>query len=712
MMDQEQILHPEDGYELWLRYQQISDQDVLAHYQANITQMMFDASSETLDIAQNELAMGLEGLLGVQIPIVNQNIQSGTLVIGTPDNSPTIAALDIQGDLDDIGEEGFVIKRVEIDQKTCIMITANTDIGILYGVFRFLQHLQTHQSLTNLNIVTAPKVQYRIMNHWDNLDGTIERGYAGYSLWDWHKLPHYVSPRYADYARANASLGINSTVLTNVNANALILTEQYLVKVAKLADLFRPYGITVFLTARFSAPSEIGGLPTADPLDEDVNAWWAAKIEEIYRHIPDFGGFAVKANSEGQPGPHDYGRTHADGANMLARPLKSKGGIVCWRAFVYDHDVPEDRAKQANNQLVPQDGMFEDNVLLQVKNGPIDFQPREPYHPLFGAMPKTPLMLEVQLTQEYLGLATNLAYLAPMYKETLDADTYCYGEGCQVAKIVDGSLDGHQITGMAAVTNIGSDRNWCGHPFAASNWFTYGRLTWDHSLTSEAIAEEWLRMTFSNDRDFLEPAQKIMMMSRESVVNYMTPLGLHHIMARGHHFGPGPWVDGGRADWTSLYYHRADSDGIGFDRSSTGSNAVEQYNSPYKELVGNLETSPEELLLWFHHVPWDYTMQSGRTLWDELCYKYNLGVEMVREMQAIWASLENYVDAARFEHVRALLDVQEMEARWWRDACLLYFQTFSQMPIPSEYEQPAQTLDYYQNLTHYYVPGIPERRFG
>jgi alpha-glucuronidase len=349
---------------------------------------------------------------------------------------------------------------------------------------------------------------------------------------------------------------------------------------------------------------------------------------------------------------------------------------------------------------------------LQVKNGPIDFQPRESYHPLFGAMPKTPLMLEVQITQEYLGHATHLAYLSPLFKETLDADTYCCGSNSLVANVVDGSLNGHKMTGMAGISNIGSERNWCGHPFAAANWYAFGRLAWDHRAAAESIAEEWLRMTFSNDQHFVETAKAMMMESREVVVNYMTPLGLHHIMARSHHYGPGPWVEGGRPDWTSLYYHRADSVGIGFDRTASGSNAVSQYFSPYREQLANLDTCPEELLLWFHHVTWQHKMKSGRTLWGELCHKYNSGVESVRQMQRTWDSLAGFVDEARFVHVKALLKIQEKEACWWRDACLLYFQTFSNLPIPSQYEQPTESLDYYMNLTHYYVPGIAERRFG
>lgn len=697
-------LPDEDGYELWLRYKLVDEANLLVAYRSTIKNIVMDTTSPTLQVAYDELSRGLLGMLGQSIPLVTQDDRAGTLVCG-------VSLLDSVGeDIDgsQVGDEGYAI----VSDSDQIFITANTDVGVLYGVFAFLHLLQTHQSLENLHIVSTPKLKLRMLNHWDNLDGTIERGYAGNSLWDWHKLPFYVEPRYTDYARACASIGINAAVITSVNASALILTEQYLHKAEALAQVFRPYGLQVFLTARFSAPMEIGGLDTADPLNPDVATWWKNKITEIYQILPDFGGFVVKANSEGQPGPHDYGRIHADGANMLADALEPHGGLVIWRAFVYDADVEEDRFKQANTQLVPQDGTFRDNAVLQVKNGPIDFQPRESYHPLFGVMPKTPLMLEVQITQEYLGCATHLVYLAPLFKETLDADTYCQGEGSTVAKVVDGSLDGHAISGIAGVTNIGDERNWCGHPFAAGNWYAYGRLAWDYDLSSEKIADEWLRMTFSNDTHFVDTVTQLMIASREAVVDYMMPLGLHHLFERGHHYGPGPWVDGGRPDWTSLYYHQADTEGIGFDRTATGSDAISLYHSPYREQMEDLATCPEEFLLWFHHVSWDYETRSGRTLWDELCFRYNRGVETVRQIQNTWESLEAFVDSARFQHVKALLVLQEREARWWRDACLLYFQTFSGMPIPSIYEQPEETLDTYINLKHYYVPGIPERRFN
>ncbi|MBZ0309956.1 MAG: alpha-glucuronidase [Anaerolineae bacterium] len=699
----------EDGYELWLRYRPIEDEDVLTAYRSVLTQVVTAGASPTLKVAEQELLLGLEGLLG-GIPQGSQLDQPGTLVIGTSQNSP-ITEMPFEQMLAQINDEGFLILSTVYRELPCTVITAKTDSGVLYGVFHFLRQMQNYHSLHHLQIISAPKIRLRLLNHWDNLDGTIERGYAGFSLWDWHKLPGHRSPRYTDYARANASIGINGTVLNNVNANPLILTEQYLHKAAALAETFRPYGIRVYLAPRFSSPIELGRLKTADPLDAVVIQWWRSKVREIYEIIPDFGGFLVKANSEGQPGPQDYERTHAEGANLLADALAPYGGVVIWRAFVYKSENPEDRAKQAYHDLVPQDGTFAPNVLLQVKNGPIDFQPREPYHPIFGAMPQTPLMLEFQITQEYLGLATNLVYLAPLFKETLEADTGCAGTGSLVAHVVDGSLDNHKLSGLAGVANTGSDRNWCGHPFAAANWYAFGRLAWDHRLSADSIAEEWLRMTFSSVPHFVEAAKNMMIESREAVVNYMTPLGLHHIMARDHHYGPGPWVTGGRADWTSPYYHQADQWGIGFDRTASGSSAISQYCSPYRDQIANPDTCPENLLLWFHHVSWKQVMKSGRTLWQELCFKYNEGVDQVRQFQKTWASLAEFVDPARFEHVTSYLEIQEQEARWWRDACLLYFQTFSNQAIPPEYEQPARSLDYYMNLEHYFVPGIPERRF-
>jgi alpha-glucuronidase len=608
--------------------------------------------------------------------------------------------------LKDKGADAFLIQSSNGNSGATIIIAGNTDKGALYGVFHFLRLLQNGSSLKNLSIVSAPKIQHRILNHWDNLDRTVERGYAGFSIWDWHKLPDYIDPRYKDYARANASVGINGTVLTNVNANALVLTDQYLEKVAALANVFRPYGIKVYLTARFSAPIEIGGLKTADPLDTAVQGWWKRKTAAIYRFIPDFGGFLVKANSEGQPGPQNYGRNHADGANMLADAVAPHGGIVLWRAFVYSNETPEDRFKQAYNEFKPLDGSFRKNVVVQVKNGPIDFQPREPFHPLFGAMPKTPLAMEFQLTQEYLGFATHLVYLPSLFKEVLDADTYAKGAGSTVAEVVDGSLEGHTLSAMAGVANIGNDRNWTGHPFGQANWYAYGRLAWDHTLTEEQLAEEWIRQTFGALQALVDTIRKIMLTSHEALVNYMTPLGLHHIMGYGHHYGPAPWYDKApRADWNPTYFHKADKDGIGFDRTAKGSNALAQYSPEVRKQYENVNTCPEEHLLWFHHVRWDHKMKSGRTLWEELCAKYYEGVNSVRAMQKSWNTMKPYVDAERFEQVRMLLVIQEKEAVWWRNSCLLYFQTFSGMPIPAQYEQPDKTLKYYKNLRFPFAPG-------
>jgi alpha-glucuronidase len=555
-----------------------------------------------------------------------------------------------------------------------IVIASEGETGVLYGTFHFLRLLQSERSIENCYISEKPATTHRLLNHWDNLDRTVERGYAGFSIWDWHKLPDYIDPRYHDYARANASIGINGTVVSNVNANALILTPQYLQKIKGLAEVFRPYGIKVYLTARFSAPIEIGGLETADPLNEEVRSWWKNKVDEIYSFIPDFGGFLVKANSEGQPGPQDYERSHAEGANMLAEALAPHRGVVMWRAFVYSHEVPDDRAKQAYNEFKPLDGSFRENVFVQVKNGAIDFQPREPFHPLFGAMDQTPLMMEFQITQEYLGCATHLVYLAPLFEENLQSDTYARGKGSTVARVIDGSLHQNEITGMAGVSNIGTDRNWTGHPFGQANWYAFGRMAWNPQLSSASIADEWLRMTFTNNQGFIEAVKEMMLKSRETAVNYMTPLGLHHQMAWDHHWGPGPWVNIGRPDWTSAYYHRADSAGIGFDRSAAGSNAVAQYFPEIEKMFGDIEKCPEEYLLWFHHVPWDYRMKSGRSLWNEMCKKYYDGAATVKQMQETWNKMEPYIDQERHHHVKQLLAIQADEAVWWRNALLLYFQ--------------------------------------
>jgi len=722
-------MNAEDGYRLWLRYDKIDDPVLLQQYRKQINSIYFDVyfnePSPTFEIAKKELIGGLQGLLDKKIN-EGKDFSSYQLIINKK-RSEIVQTIDFGSE--NLGSEGFKIISVRrIHNKwgggvnNVIVITANTDAGILYGVFNFLRLIQTHQNISNLNIVSVPKIQNRMVDHWDNLNRTVERGYAGISIWNWHELPDYIDQRYIDYARANASIGINGTVLTNVNANALILRKEYLVKVKALADVFRPYNIKVYLTARFSAPIETGGLKTADPLDAGVQNWWKQKANEIYQLIPDFGGFLVKANSEGQPGPQSYGRSHADGANMLADAVAPHNGIVMWRAFVYDVRPQQgnenfdstkeitpiassDRFKQAYNEFKPLDGKFRKNVVIQVKNGPIDFQPREPFSPLFGAMPQTPLAMELQLTQEYLGQGTHLVYEAPLFKEVLDADTYANGKGSTIAKVIDGSLDNYSITTIAAVANIGSERNWTNHPFGQANWYAYGRLAWDHDLSAAQIAEEWIRQTFTNHKDAVGSIKKIMLASREAVVNYMTPLGLHHIMQGGHHYGPAPWQNNlGRADWNPVYYHRADSAGIGFDRTAAGSNALSQYAAEVQKQFENIHNCPEEFLLWFHHVPWTFKMRSEKTLWQELCSKYQSGVDTVRWMQQQWNHLKN-IDEERYQQVKMFLTIQEKEAEWWRNACLLYFQTFSKMPFPSNQEKPGQPLDYYKSLKFPFAPG-------
>lgn len=699
------IATAENGYDLWLRYHLIADKQALSSYRQSLTGFLFTHASPVMTTAKEELRLGLQGLTG--IPVTGHtSLQHGTIIAGKAGTSAYFSAPEITEKLAQVGTEGYIILSKTINRKKVTIISANSDVGVLYGVFHLLRLVQTYQPVESLDIRSSPAMKLRLLNHWDNLDRTVERGYAGFSIWNWHTLPGYIDRRYIDYARATASIGINGTVLTNVNANATILTPPYLEKVKALADLFRSYGIKVYLTARFSAPIETGGLKTADPLNEEVQQWWKEKVKEIYSYIPDFGGFLVKANSEGQPGPQDYNRTHADGANMLADAVASFGGIVMWRAFVYSHENPDDRHKQAYSEFVPLDGKFRSNVMVQVKNGAIDFMPREPFHPMFGAMPNTPLMIEFQVTQEYLGQATNMVYLAPLFKECLESDTYYKGAGSTVAKVVDGSLDGHALNGIAGVANIGNDINWCGHPFAQANWYALGRLSWDYTLSSEQIADEWLRMTYSNDPSFLTKASKMLLESRDVYVQFTNPAGLHHIMGTGHHYGPAPWInDQKRPEWNPVYYHKADETGIGFNRTASGSNAIAQYYPEARKQWEHLQTIDEKYLLWFHHVPWTHTMKSGRNLWEELCRQYYTGVENVRQMQETWNSLAAYVDAQRFDHVQQLLAVQYDEAVWWRNACLLYFQTFSKQPIPAQYEPPDKTLEYYKSLHFPYAPG-------
>jgi len=685
----------EDGYRLWLRYDSLPE-SASKQYREKIQAIAVTGEGATSDAIRSELTGAITGLLG-KAPAVGIDPSSGMLLVGTPSSSSFIKNLRWEKELSKLGTEGYVIRSTKIGPHSAIVIASQTDVGALYGTFHFLRLMQTLQSLVNLNVTEQPRLRLRVLDHWDNLDGSIERGYAGHSLWDWSALPNKVDPRLRDYARANASIGINGSVLNNVNANSQVLTPEYLQKVAAIADVFRPYGLHVYLSARFSAPIDIGGLKTADPLDPQVGAWWKTKTDEIYKLIPDFGGFVVKANSEGQPGPRTYNRTHADGANMMAAAVAPHDGVVMWRAFVYDMKEGYDRAGAAYENLQPFDGKFAANVLLQVKNGPIDFQPREPFHPLFGTMPKTQVIPELQITQEYMGFSNHLVFLAPMWREFLTSDTYAKGRGSTVAKVVDGSLYKQRLTGIAGVANTGTDRNWTGHPFLQSNWYAFGRLAWNPDISSRAIASEWVAATFTRDPNTLEMLTRIMLESHEAVVDYMTPLGLHHIMWGGHHYGPAPWENKfERADWNPVYYHRADDKGVGFDRTKTGSGTVGQYHPPISKIFESINTCPEEFLLWFHHVPWDHRMKSGKTLWEEMALHYQRGVDWIRLTRKKWDALSNVIDHERHSEVSRKLAIQERDAVWWRDACLLYFQGFAKKPLPSGVEKPAHTLDEYK----------------
>ena len=541
--------------------------------------------------------------------------------------------------------------------------------------------MQTGQPIERVDVVEKPKIQLRMLNHWDNLDGSIERGYAGRSLWQWDDLPGRIDPQYVDYARANASIGLNGTVVNSVNADARILLPEFLAKVAALADLWRPFGLRMYLAANFAAPIRLGGLKTADPLDEGVKGWWKAKAKEIYSLIPDFGGFIVKANSEGQPGPKDYKRNHAEGANVLADALSPHGGHVIWRAFVYDEDVDPDRAKRAYIEFMRLDGRFRPNVLVQIKNGPIDFQPREPFHPLFGALSRTPALAEIQATQEYLGQAKHLVYLGTMWEEFLKSDTHAKGNGSTVAKVLAGEIQPQRVTGLASVVNPGTDRNWCGHHFSQSNWYASGRFAWNPDLSAEQIADEWTRMTFTNDANAVATIRTMMMGSREAFVNYSMPLGLHHLIG-GDHYAPMPEnAKSRRDDWTATYYHQASAEGIGFDRTMRGSNAVGQYFSAVRDVFGSRSACPEEFLLWFHRVPWDDRLKSGRTLWNALCDAYVDGAQQAADMERTWRSLSNQIDPQRHKEVADRLAVQVADAANWRDHILRYFQQLSGRPI-------------------------------
>jgi alpha-glucuronidase len=651
------------GHQLWLR-----------NATAVPVSVVSTDKSPTISIAEQELKQGWHGKpnASVSLSIVTDNA---------------------------IKDDGYRLSAASIKAKT--------HAGILYGVYELLRRQQTGQAITDELI--NPSYAVRILNHWDNLNGTIEHGFGGLSIF-WRKdNPFLVSDSnlliWKEYARANASIGINGTVINNVNANPLVLTKEYLERVKTIAGVLRPYGVKTYLAINWAAPKTLGKISTTDPLSDSVINWWNAKVKEIYAMIPDLGGFVVKANSEGQPGPQDYGRTHADGANMLADAVKPFGGIVMWRAFVYQPNE-KDRAKQAYNEFMPLDGQFRDNVIIQVKNGPVDFQPREPFSPLFGAMKKTPIMPEFQVTQEYLGQSIHLVFLSTMWEELLQSDTYQAGKGSTVARCTDGSIYPQKISAIAGVANIGLDTNWCGHEFAQSNWYAFGRLAWNNRLKSEQIADEWIKLTFSSaatgasatiswNTNFLIPVKQMMMESREAAVNYMMPLGLHHQFSANDHYGPGAWWAPARtrSDWTPPYYHKAESNGVGFDRTTKGTNAVSQYHEPLASIYNDPKTCPENLLLWFNHVSWDFKMKNGRTLWDEMCYRYDKGVQQVRGFQKTWDKVEKYVDSIRFKSVQRKMRSQLTNAILWKDGILQYFQTFHQKPIPFDIERPVNNLD-------------------
>ena len=569
-------------------------------------------------------------------------------------------------------------------------VAAGSEAGLRYGVYALQRAEVLGQAGPGMDLQEAPFYDLRLLNHWDNLDDTVERGYAGESMWEWTS-PEIPEARIRRYGEFCASVGLNGAVLNNVNSNPLILDAEHIARVAKIADILREYGIRTYLSIKWTSPIALSGLKSGDPLDPKVRKWWKDKAGEIYAAIPDFGGFLVKANSEGQAGPQDYGRTHADGANMLAEAVAPFGGIVMWRAFVYSPTSP-DRANQAVEEFLPLDGRFADNVIVQIKNGPVDFQPREPFSPLFGKLKDTKMMMEFQITQEYLGFSNHLAYHGTTWEECLDSDTYRDGPGSTVAKMV---------TAIAGVANTGQDPNFCGYVMAQANWYAFGRLAWNPELGAEQIADEWIRQTFlcpeglsgkAFRQKFITPLKDILMASREAVVNYEMPVGLHHLFG-GTHYGPAPWDRLGRPDWTPAYYHQADTAGIGFDRTRSGSDNVDQYNEPLASTFNELASCPENLLLWFHHLPWDYSLSTGRTLWDEICLHYDTGIRQVEGFRRTWEGLRPYVAPALWEETAAKLEIQQHDAEWWRDACVGYFQQINGLPLPADVRPLATPID-------------------
>ncbi len=694
--------YAEDGYDLWLRYVQVQDANQLAQYRENVTEIVVQGDSPTMQGLRVELKRGLSGLLGRDVPITNAVTRNGAVWVNVPDSSKDVSA--IQGD-------GYILRSKIIDGKQITIIGARTELGALYGTFGLLRLMQTCQPIDQLNVMDNPKIRYRLLNHWDYLGSKKGGGYAGDSLWysKWGELPDKIDQRFIDYARANASLGINGTVLNNVFGESVVLTTENLEKAAALAAIFRPYGVRVYLSANLAAPmapalgatlknAGIGDMDTADPLNPTVIKWWKTKVDEIYQLIPDFGGFLIKSGSEGMPSPKQYDRSYAETANMLASALAPHGGIVMWRAFVYDPAVDADRAKRAYKEFVPLDGKFAANVFVQVKNGPMDFQPREPVHPLWGAMPKTPLMMELEVKQEYLGDATDIVYEGEEWQEVLRSDTFAQGKGSTVARVVDGSLHGYSMTGIAGVANIGTDRNWCGHPFAAANWYAFGRLAWNPYLDADAIAEEWVRMTWGNNPLIVNTTREIMKGSWQAAIDVRSPLGLNFLCG-GNHRDPNPQNrinDYFNADENGIGYNRTDHAEFGWlppsgladghpgkarKRSTPkegvlnlpGTASAGQYHEPLRTMFNEMDQCPENYMLWFHFVQWDHKMQSGRTLWEELCFRYDEGLEHARHLTVQWQTLAGQVDAERYAEVSHRLAEQEALAKKWRDTCVSFF---------------------------------------
>jgi alpha-glucuronidase len=652
--------HAEDGYALWLRYVKVSDNSKLQAYRQAVTQIVVPSDpSPTVAAARDELVKGLSGLLDDKIEASSSITRDGAVVLA-PSNGEN--------------PDGFAITSTSISGHTATLISGNRPIGQLYGAFHFLRLIQTGRVIRHLDISEQPLLQRRILSHWDNLNGLIERGYAGQSLWKWDELPSTLDPRYMDYARANASLGINGAILNNVNTAARLLEPAELKKVAALADVFRPYGIRVYLTAKFSAPIDIGGLATCDPLDPAVRQFWKRTADQTFALIPDFGGWQVKADSEGQPGPAKYGRTQADGANCLAEALAPHGGIVIWRAFVYGGSG--DRALDSYRVFKPLDGQFAPNVVLTVKNGPVDFQPREPFHPLFGAMPKSQLFAELEITQEYIGHDWHLVYLGEEWQEFFRSDTHARGQGSTIGRIVDGSIFHAPITGCLGIANTGSDRNWCGSDFAQANWFAWGRLAWNHNQSAADIADDWIRMTWSNDQPTVNSIRSMMLGSWQTFIRYDAPLGLTFLQQLTSHFNPDPR---GRTKSFGL-----DSAGIGMDRTTTGDNGGAQYFSPIRDEFTDIHRVDLKYLLWFHHVPWTEKLSTGRTLWEELCFQYTQGVHEAEQIQKTWQSLTGSIDPQRHSAVADRLARQVSDAKYWRDYSLRFFHTVSKLPLPAD----------------------------